>query len=138
MKQHLAAQICTLQNIKMTLQRKIIIEVIRDAKDHPDAESIHARAIAINCKISLATVYRTLLLFESHHIVKKLEIGDGKARYELVSKTKEHHHHLIDIKTGDIIEFSNPMLEAMKEQIAAELGYELVDHRLELYGIKKS
>ena len=127
---------CKKVSIKMTEQRKVIAEVISLAEDHPEVDDIYHRAHAMDPKISLATVYRTMSLFEQHGLVKKLDIGNGKARYEANYPSDLHHHHLIDIDTGKIIEFSDLELEDIKNKIAKKMGYELVDHRLEMYGKK--
>lgn len=117
----------------MTGQRRVIAQVISDASDHPDTEEVYRRASKIDKHISIATVYRTVRMFEEAGIVEKHDFGDGRARYEEV--TDDHHDHLIDIKTGKVLEFFNSEIEALKKKIAHELGYELVDHRLELYAI---
>ena len=124
---------CIEKNLKLTSQRKIIAEVLSNSTDHPDVEALHFRANKIDSKISIATVYRTLNLFEQYGLIKKLEIGEGKARYEEFKKANEHFH-LVDIETGDIIEFKNKDLEQLKIKIAKELGYKLVNSKLELYG----
>jgi Fur family ferric uptake transcriptional regulator len=124
---------CIEKNLKLTSQRKIIAEVLSNSTDHPDVEELYFRANKIDSKISIATVYRTLNLFEQYGLIKKLEIGEGKARYEEFKKANEHFH-LVDIETGDIIEFKNKDLEKLKEKIAKELGYKLVNSKLELYG----
>jgi Fur family ferric uptake transcriptional regulator len=124
---------CIEKNLKLTSQRKIIAEVLSNSTDHPDVEVLYFRANKIDSKISIATVYRTLNLFEQYGLIKKLEIGEGKARYEEFKKANEHFH-LVDIETGDIIEFKNKDLEQLKEKIAKELGYKLVNSKLELYG----
>jgi Fur family ferric uptake transcriptional regulator len=124
---------CIEKNLKLTNQRKIIAEVLSNSTDHPDVEELYFRANKIDSKISIATVYRTLNLFEQYGLIKKLEIGEGKARYEEFKKANEHFH-LVDIETGDIIEFKNKDLEKLKEKIAKELGYKLVNSKLELYG----
>lgn len=124
---------CIEKNLKLTSQRKIIAEVLSNSTDHPDVEALYFRANKIDSKISIATVYRTLNLFEQYGLIKKLEIGEGKARYEEFKKANEHFH-LVDIETGDIIEFKNKDLEQLKEKIAKELGYKLVNSKLELYG----
>jgi len=120
----------------MTGQRRIIARVLSDATDHPDVEQVYRRASAIDPKISIATVYRTVRLLEEASIVTRHDFGDGLARYE---EADEHHHdNLIDIKTGEVIEFQNPRIEALQEEIARELGYRLVGHRLELFGTRES
>ena len=117
----------------MTSQRQVIVVVIGDAEDHPDVDELHKRVTAIDDKISIATVYRTVKLLEEAGVIERLEFGDGRARYE---EAGEHHEHLVDVETGEVIEFYHAELEALKEQIAREMGYELVDHRLELFGRK--
>lgn len=117
----------------MTEQRRIIARVLSEAKDHPDVEEVYHRAAALDARISIATVYRTVRLFEEAGILHKHEFGDGRARYEEVSG--EHHDHLIDVESGQIIEFHNAEIEALKTRIARDLGFTLVDHRLELYGV---
>lgn len=129
-------KMCQLVQIKMTVQRRIIAEVISKATDHPDADEIHKRAHLIDNKISLATVYRTISIFEYHNLINKLEIGGEKARYEVNNTSMMHHHHLIDVETREIIEFTDNEIEQLKEKIAKRLGYKLVHHRLELYGEK--
>ena len=123
------------KSIKHTPQRSTIISVLSSTQDHLDAEAIYQRANKIDPQISLATIYRTLAIFEKNGIVNKLDFAsDGKAKYEIDREEKGHHHHLIDVETGKIIEFSDSSLEKIKIDIAKKLGYELVDHRLELYG----
>ena len=117
----------------MTLPRKVILEVIESSEDHPDVEEMYRRAVEKDKSISIATVYRTIKLFEEAGIIEKLDIGDGRARYE---EAGEHHEHLVDVETGEIIEFQDEALEEMKRQVALKMGYELVDHRLELFGKK--
>jgi len=117
----------------MTGQRRVIAQVLSVADDHPDVEEVHSRASAVDPRISLSTVYRTVRLFEEAGILERHEFGDGRARYEQVAK--EHHDHLIDMRTGHVIEFQNEQIERLQEAIARELGYRLVDHRLELYGV---
>ncbi len=129
-------QKCIEKGLKMTDQRKIIAEVIFSSTDHPNAEEIYARANKINDSISLATVYRTINLLEGYGIIEKLDFQDGKSRYEASENAHDHHHHLIDLESGQVIEFQDDELEILKEKIATRLGYKLVDHRLELYGIK--
>ena len=127
---------CLKKGMRMTSQRRTIAQVICLSDDHPDVEELHKRAVAADRKISIATVYRTVKLFEDAGILERHEFGDGRARYEKVRK--EHHDHLIDLNSGRVIEFSSEEIERIQEKIARELGYELVDHRLELYGVKIS
>lgn len=124
---------CLKHGIRITSQRQIIIEVIEEAKDHPDVDQLYQRAVEQDRTISIATVYRTVKLLEEVGVIDRLEFGDGRARYE---ESGEHHEHLVDVETGEVIEFHHAKLEALKEQIAREMGYELVDHRLELFGRK--
>ena len=124
---------CLEAGVRMTNQRRIIIELIDESDDHPDVETIYRRAIAIDKTISLATIYRTVGVLEQAGVVEKLDVGDGKARYELAG---EHHEHLVDVDTGEIHEFQHDELEALKEKIANDMGFELVGHRLELFGRK--
>lgn len=126
---------CEAKGLRMTDQRRTVAQVIGEAEDHPDVEALHARAAAIDPRISIATVYRTVKLFEEAGILDKLEFGDGRARYE--DSMREHHDHLIDMTTGQVIEFVDPDIEALQERIAARLGYKLVGHRLELYAVPK-
>jgi Fur family transcriptional regulator, ferric uptake regulator len=128
-------QLCADKGLKMTDQRRVIARVLSDAKDHPDVEDVYKRAAAVDSRISIATVYRTVRLLEEAGILQKHEFGDGRARYEELSD--EHHDHLIDIETGQIIEFHNDTIENLQRRIAAELGFDLVDHRLELYGVRR-
>ena len=125
---------CEAKGLRMTDQRRVLARVIGEADDHPDVEELYARAAAVDPKISLATVYRTVKLLEEAGILEKLEFGDGRARYE--DAERDHHDHLIDVSTGTVIEFVDPELEALQRQIAERLGYRLVDHRMELYGVK--
>lgn len=127
-------KICIEKGLRMTDQRRIIARVLSQAEDHPDAEELHRRANALDSSISLATVYRTVKLFEESNIIERHDFRDGRARFEEVPD--EHHDHLIDVRTGDVIEFHNAEIERLQEFIAKELGYKLVDHRLELYGVK--
>ncbi len=120
----------------MTEPRRIICRVLSEAHDHPDVEEIYRRASAIDPKIGIATVYRTMRLYEEANIINRREFGDGRARYEEAREESSHHHHLIDVKTGKVIEFQNDELEKLKKKIALELGYNLIDDRLELYGTK--
>jgi len=117
----------------MTGQRKVIVKVLELADDHPDVEDLYARASKIDARISIATVYRTVKLLEETGIIDRHEFRDGRARYEIVPE--DHHDHLIDLKTGGVIEFTSVEIEALQEKIAREHGYKLVDHRLELYGV---
>lgn len=126
---------CEAKGLRMTTPRRVIAQVLQDSDDHPDVEELFARANAIDEVISIATVYRTVKLFEEAGILDKLEFGDGRARYE--DAEREHHDHLIDMNSGEVIEFVDPDIEALQEKIAAKLGYELRGHRLELYGVPK-
>lgn len=128
-------KVCQERGLKMTDQRRIISRVLSDATDHPDVEEVYRRASAIDANISIATVYRTMRLFEDANVINRLDFGDGRARYE--GSREEHHHHLIDLNSGEVVEFQNEEIELLKERIANELGYELVGHRLELYGVKR-
>ena len=124
---------CIDKGMKMTDQRRVIARVLSDAVDHPNVEEVHRRAVEIDQRISIATVYRTVRLFEAENILKRHEFGTGRARYEEVDP--EHHDHLIDIRSGEVIEFHNQEIEELQRQIALRYGYKLVGHRLELYGI---
>jgi Fur family ferric uptake transcriptional regulator len=124
---------CAARGLRMTDQRRIVARVIGAAEDHPDVEELFARAAREDPKISLATVYRTVKLFEEAGILDRLEFGDGRARYE--DAERDHHDHLIDVTTGAVIEFVDPEIEALQERIAARLGYRLIGHRLELLGV---
>ncbi|MFA8442606.1 Fur family transcriptional regulator [Yoonia sp.] len=124
---------CEANGLRMTDQRRTIAGVLQDAADHPDVEELYNRAVAVDPKISLATVYRTVKLFEETGILEKHEFGDGRARYEAADR--EHHDHLIDVHSGEVIEFVDPEIEALQERIAAKLGYRLMGHRLELYAV---
>ncbi|NRB04640.1 MAG: transcriptional repressor [Rhodobacteraceae bacterium] len=126
---------CEAKGLRMTGQRRVIADVLGEAEDHPDVEELYARAAAVDANISLATVYRTVKLFEEAGILEKLEFGDGRARYE--DADRDHHDHLIDINSGEVIEFVDEEIEALQERIAAKLGYELRGHRLELYGVPR-
>ena len=128
-------QKCIAKGLKLTEQRKIIAKIMSEANDHPDVDVLYNRASRIDSKISIATVYRTVKLFEEAGIVAKHEFKGGKARYEELSES--HHDHLIDIKTGEIIEFVDDEIEKLQRKVADKYGYELVDHKLELYGVKK-
>lgn len=124
---------CVARNMRMTEQRRVIARVLEAASDHPDVEELYRRAAAIDPKISLSTVYRTVNLFEEAGLVTKHDFKDGRARFEQIPD--EHHDHLIDIRSGRVIEFRNEEIEAIQEVIAKKLGYRLVDHRLELYAV---
>ena len=127
-------QLCHDKGLKMTEQRRIIARVLSDSSDHPDVELVHRRAVRLDPRISIATVYRTVKLFEEAGIIQRHDFGqDGRARYE--ETTEQHHDHLIDIRSGKVIEFRNEEIEAIQDVIAKRLGYKLVDHRLELYAI---
>ncbi len=128
--------LCIEKGLRMTQPRRVIARVLSDADDHPDAEELHRRANALDTSISLATVYRTVKLFEDYGIIERHDFRDGRSRYE--EAPEEHHDHLIDIKTGNVVEFHSEEIEALQEEIARRLGYRLVDHRLELYGVKLS
>lgn len=124
---------CIEKGMKMTEQRRVIARVISESEDHPDVEELYNRAVAVDPNISIATVYRTVRLLEEADIIEKHDFGDGRARYE--EATDEHHDHLIDVKSGKVIEFVNEEIEKLQERIAREYGYRLVDHRLELYAV---
>ncbi len=124
---------CLAKGMRVTSQRQIIVGVIEESEDHPDVDQLYRRAVQEDDTISIATVYRTVKLLEEAGVIDRIEFGDGRARYE---ESGEHHEHLVDVETGDVIEFYHAELEALKEQVAREMGYELVDHRLELFGRK--
>ena len=126
-------QRCEAKGLRMTEQRRVIARVLEDSSDHPDVEELYARASAQDPNISIATVYRTVKLFDEAGILEKLEFGDGRARYE--DADRDHHDHLIDINSGEVIEFVDPEIEALQEKIAEKLGYKLKGHKLELYGV---
>jgi Fur family ferric uptake transcriptional regulator len=126
--------LCAERGLRITDQRRVIARVLSEADDHPDVEELHARASAIDPKISIATVYRTVRLFEEAGILDRHDFGDGRSRYEAVPEA--HHDHLIDVESGKVVEFVDPELEALQRQIAEKLGYRLVDHRMELYGVR--
>ena len=128
-------QKCIIKGVKLTDQRRIIAKVMSECEDHPDVDELYKRVSKIDSKISIATVYRTVKLFEESGILAKHEFKGGKARYEELSES--HHDHLIDVKTGEIIEFVDDEIEKLQKRVAEKYGYELVDHKLELYGIKK-
>jgi len=125
--------LCVEKGMRMTEQRRIIARVLSQAHDHPDVEELYRRAAAVDSNISIATVYRTVRLFEDAGILERHDFRDGRSRYEEV--TDDHHDHMIDMKTGRVIEFVNEEIEKLQQRVARELGYKLVDHRLELYGI---
>ncbi len=125
--------LCAERGLRITEQRKIIARVISNSDDHPDVDVLYQRSSAIDPKISIATVYRTVRLFEEAGILDRHDFGDGRARYEAAPEA--HHDHLIDVETGKVVEFVDPELEALQKQIAEKLGYRLVDHRMELYGV---
>lgn len=131
--EHSLEERCAARGMRMTDQRRTIAQVIQKADDHPDVEELYRRASAIDERISLSTVYRTLNLFEEAGLVTKHDFKDGRARFEPIPD--EHHDHLIDVRSGKVIEFRNEEIEAIQEVIARRLGYKLVDHRLELYGV---
>ena len=124
---------CEAKGLRMTDQRRTIAQVLQEATDHPDVEELYARASARDSRISIATVYRTVKLFEEAGILEKIDFGDGRARYE--DAEREHHDHLIDLNSGEVIEFVDPEIEALQEKIAEKLGYRLKGHRMELYGV---
>src|SRR5690606_19457908 len=125
-------RLCMDKGLKMTEQRRVIARVLSEAEDHPDVETVYRRATAVDPRISIATVYRSLKLFEDANILTRHDFGEGRARYE---ESGEHHDHLIDIESGEVLEFVNDEIEKLKDRIAREMGYKLVDHRLELYGL---
>jgi len=127
-------KLCLSKGLKMTEQRRVIARVLSEATDHPDVEQLYQRASKIDSRISIATVYRTVKLLEEASILERHDFGDGRARYE--EAPEEHHDHLIDTNSGEVIEFFNAEIEELQKKIARELGYKLVDHRLELYGVK--
>ncbi|MCJ2177209.1 Fur family transcriptional regulator [Novosphingobium album (ex Hu et al. 2023)] len=126
--------LCAERGLRITEQRRVIARVLSDSTDHPDVEKLHERATAIDPGISIATVYRTVRLFEEAGILDRHDFGDGRARYEAAPEA--HHDHMIDVETGTVIEFVDPELEALQRQIAERLGFRLVDHRMELFGVK--
>jgi Fur family ferric uptake transcriptional regulator len=126
-------KLCVDKGMRMTEQRRVIARVVSASHDHPDVEELHRRAVAVDPHISIATVYRTVRLFEEAGILERHDFRDGRSRYEEVPET--HHDHLIDMKSGKVIEFMEPEIERLQHEIARRLGYKLVDHRLELYGV---
>jgi Fur family ferric uptake transcriptional regulator len=129
-------KLCVEKGLRMTEQRRIIARVLSDASDHPDAEELYHRAATLDPHISIATVYRTVKLFEDAGILERHDFRDGRSRYE--EAPDSHHDHLIDVQSGKVIEFRNEEIEKLQRRVAEELGFELVDHRLELYGVPKS
>jgi Fur family ferric uptake transcriptional regulator len=125
--------LCAEKGLRITEQRRVIARVLSESEDHPDVEALHARAAAIDSGISIATVYRTVRLFEEAGILERHDFGDGRSRYEAAAES--HHDHLIDVETGKVIEFADEELEALQKKIAERLGFRLVDHRMELYGV---
>jgi Fur family transcriptional regulator, ferric uptake regulator len=126
--------LCAQRGLRITEQRRVIARVLSESTDHPDVEKLHERATAIDPGISIATVYRTVRLFEEAGILDRHDFGDGRARYEAAPEA--HHDHMIDVESGNVIEFVDPELEALQRQIAERLGFRLVDHRMELFGVK--
>src|SRR5215213_4865005 len=126
---------CMEKGLRMTEQRRVIARVVAEAYDHPDAEELYRRAVAVDPHISIATVYRTVKLFEDAGILERHDFRDGRSRYEEVPES--HHNQLIDVATGSVIEFRNEDIEKLQRRVAEELGFELIDHRLELYGVPK-
>ncbi|MFJ6325629.1 MULTISPECIES: Fur family transcriptional regulator [unclassified Rhizobium] len=126
-------ELCAERGMRMTEQRRIIARIIESSEDHPDVEELYRRSVQVDAKISISTVYRTVKLFEDAGLLARHDFRDGRSRYETVPE--EHHDHLIDLKSGEVIEFHSPEIEALQERIAREHGFKLVDHRLELYGI---
>jgi len=124
---------CIERGLKMTGQRRVIARVLSESEDHPDVEELHRRSAKIDSRISIATVYRSVRLFEESGILSRLDFGDGRARYEEVSE--EHHDHLIDLQSGKVIEFRDDRIEEIQREVAARLGFKLLDHRMELYGV---
>ena len=127
-------QLCADKGLRITEQRRVIARVLSESDDHPDVEMVHERANKIDPGISIATVYRTVRLFEEAGILDRHDFGDGRARYEAAPEA--HHDHLIDVESGKVVEFVDPELEALQKQISEKLGYRLVDHRMELYGVR--
>ena len=125
--------LCAEKGLRITEQRRVIARVLSDSDDHPDVEELHRRSVAIDPHISIATVYRTVRLFEEAGILERHDFRDGRSRYETVPD--EHHDHLIDLETGKVVEFHDPDIEALQQRIAERLGYRLIDHRMELYAV---
>ena len=126
--------LCAQRGLRITEQRRVIAKVLSESDDHPDVERLHERAAAIDPGISIATVYRTVRLFEESGILDRHDFGDGRARYEAAPEA--HHDHMIDVESGKVLEFVDPELEALQRQIAERLGFRLVDHRMELFGVR--
>ncbi|MFC3050313.1 Fur family transcriptional regulator [Kordiimonas pumila] len=126
-------EMCLQKGMRMTDQRRVIAKVLTESDDHPDVEEVYRRSTAIDNGISIATVYRTVRLFEDAGILERHDFRDGRSRYETVSE--EHHDHLIDLETGEVLEFHNSEIERLQEEIAKKMGFKLVDHRMELYGV---
>ncbi|MCF3639191.1 transcriptional repressor [Rhizobium sp. TRM95111] len=126
-------ELCVERGMRMTEQRRVIARVLEGSADHPDVEELYRRSVEVDPRISISTVYRTVKLFEDAGIIERHDFRDGRSRYETVPE--EHHDHLIDLKTGKVVEFHSPEIEALQERIAREHGFRLVDHRLELYGV---
>ncbi|MFT4184231.1 MAG: Fur family transcriptional regulator [Rhizobium sp.] len=126
-------ELCVERGMRMTEQRRVIARIIEGSEDHPDVEELYRRSVQVDAKISISTVYRTVKLFEDAGLLARHDFRDGRSRYETVPE--EHHDHLIDLKSGEVIEFHSPEIEALQERIAREHGFKLVDHRLELYGV---
>ena len=128
-------KLCIDKGMRMTDQRRVVARILSHSHDHPDVEELYRRAVAVDPHISIATVYRTVRLFEEAGIIARHDFRDGRSRYE--EATDEHHDHLIDMKTGEVVEFVDEEIEALQHRIAQRLGYKLVAHRLELYGVKE-
>jgi Fur family transcriptional regulator, ferric uptake regulator len=126
-------RLCVDKGLKMTDQRRVIARVLSESSDHPDVEKVYRRATEIDPRISISTVYRTVRLFQEANILERHDFGDGRARYEEIPES--HHDHLIDIQSGRVVEFTNESIERLQREVARQLGYELVDHRLELFGV---
>ena len=126
-------RLCIDKGLKMTDQRRVIARVLSESSDHPDVEQLHRRATAIDSRISISTVYRTVRLLQEANVLERHDFGDGRARYEEIPES--HHDHLIDIQSGRVIEFTNEKIEQLQREVARQLGFELVDHRLELFGV---
>jgi Fur family transcriptional regulator, ferric uptake regulator len=127
-------RLCKQNGVRMTVRRRLIARVLSEADDHPDVEELYRRASRLDAGISLATVYRTVKVFEDAGVLNRLDFGDGRARYEV--EPRHHHDHLIDATTGEVIEFHNAEIERLQEEVAQRLGYRLVGHRLSLYGVR--